>query len=252
MSTVTTIVLLLAVAIFALVVVSIANHLHTRQQLFRQKCQQLRRRVTELEEIALTVEPLVESLAIPKLLNDENLALTHTALQLEPDSQSLQAHLQRAEALAEDFSNPDRPRTINRLLESDSAIARARYYVNEAIHILRRQHAKGALEVDELDMFISELAWAHLMVQVISMVGQGHKAMKRGNLLSAMAFYRKAQQSLMDTVHSDRRRHPMIRELGEILDGTRRTLSPELMPEVQYNNFTTAESPQPPPQSRTA
>lgn len=250
MSTATAIVLLLLVAIVALAVVSIADHLHTQQQMFRQRCLQLRRRITELEEIAVTVEPLVESLAIPKLINDENLRLTHAALQLEPESQSLHAHLQRAQTLAEDYEDAAQPRQINRLLESDSAIARAKYYINEAVHILRRQQTKGVMEVEELDLLVSELSWAHLMVQVISMVGQGHKAVKRGNLLSAMAFYRKAQQKLTDTIHSDHRRHPMIRELNEMLDGNRQVLSVELMPEAQYNPTVSHTSP--PPQSRSA
>ena len=247
MSAYSTVLWLLAVAIFALAGVSFANHLHTQQQLRRQRSQQLRRRVTELEEIALTVEPLVESLAIAKLINEENLAVTRAALQLDPASQGLNAHLDRAETLAQDFADEGRPRKIDRLLESDAAIARAKYYISEAIHILRRQQAKGRLEVDELEILVSELAWAHLMVQVVSMVAQGHKAIQRGNLLSSSAFYRKAQQKLIDTLHSDRRRHKMIRQLGEILDGERRVLDEDLMPETRFN-----PSSAPPTQSRSA
>jgi hypothetical protein len=235
MSTFASILILLAVAAIGLVVVSVANHLHTQEQQLRHRSMQFRRRVTELEEIVLTLDPLVASLAIPKLINEENLALTRKALELEPESETLRAHLERAEALAEDYDNESRPRETNRLLESDSAIARAKYYINEAVNILRRQHIRGELESERLDLFVSELAWAHLMVQVISMIGQGHKAMRRANHLSAYAFYRKAQQTLIDTIHSDARRHPMIRELSEILSGTRTALSEHLMPETYYN-----------------
>ena len=73
------------------------------------------------------------------------------------------------------------------------------------------------------------------MVGAISHIGQGHKAAIRGDMLSAHAFYKKAQQLLIQSPHPEPRRRRMIKELGEILSNKRKSLSLDLMPEDFYN-----------------
>ncbi len=235
MSASTLVVLLLLIALAALLVVGYAEHQHARAMALQRQLQQLRRRIFDLEEILLAVEPVVESLAIPLLVNEEQLDVIYAALQLDPDSETLIAHRERNEQRAQELEEFDRPRSVNRLLDSDSSIAYAQYNINEAMRVLRSQHAKGNLEIAELDLFLNELTWAQVMVHVISMVAQGHKAITRGNRLSALAYYRKAQQKLIDTMHSDERRLTMISQLTELLSGTRAALSVDLMPETTYN-----------------
>lgn len=231
-----TIFLFLLVAGIALLVVSLINRQQMRARLINQKVSQMRRRVNELEELIVAIEPLVESLTIPRLINQELIDMIQHMITLKPDSQNyLASSLANAQHQAEDLADEAKPREIYRLQESDAAIARNQYYLNEAAVIIRRQQAKGKLEISEMETFIEELSWAHLMVNVISHVGQGHKALNRGDVLTAYHFYRKSQSLLMESGHPDNRRHRMIKELTDILSNRTKIISFDLMPETNYN-----------------
>src|SRR5690606_4134095 len=80
----------------------------------------------------------------------------------------------------------------------------------------------------ELETYLSELRWAYLMVSVMSYIAQGEKSQGISDRFSAQAFYRKAQQLLMESMHQDPRRLKMIKEISEIVDGDRVSLSQEL------------------------
>ena len=107
--------------------------------------------------------------------------------------------------------------------------------LEEAATILRRQQATGKFSFEEMNAFLSELSWAHLMVDAISHVGQGHKALRRHDVLSAHAFYKKSQQLLMHSAHPDKRRHRFIKELSEMLANKRTAVSEDIMPETHLN-----------------
>src|SRR5690606_2128914 len=93
----------------------------------------------------------------------------------------------------------------------------------------------GRLQSTEADLYIRELAWAHLMVDVVSLVAQGHKAVNRDDPMAAYGYYRRAQNMMMTSPLPDDRRHRVIREIGEILEGKRLALEADMMPEVEYN-----------------
>lgn len=120
-------------------------------------------------------------------------------------------------------------------MPSDIAIVKHKHYLTEAGRLVRRHHAIGRLQGEEMESHIRELSWAHLMVDVISHVTQGHKAVNRDDPIVAYGYYRRAQNVLMSTQTPDERRHRLIRELGEILNGKRLALSVDLMPETEFN-----------------
>ncbi len=84
----------------SLFVVSLVNRQQMRKRLITEKIWQLRRRLTELEEIAAVIEPLVESPMIPKAINDEVIDLINTITKLDPSITYLQSNLRTAQALA--------------------------------------------------------------------------------------------------------------------------------------------------------
>jgi hypothetical protein len=86
---------------------------------------------------------------------------------------------------------------------------------------------QGKISEAELDVYLGDLHWARLMVSVMSYIGQGDKRMAISDRFSAQAFYRKGQQLLMESLHPDPRRLRLIKELGEMIDGSRETLSRE-------------------------
>lgn len=235
MNSVTGVFIFLALIVSSLLVVSFANRIQTRNRLIRQRVQLMRLRIEELEEICAGVEPLLESVFIPKLINEEILDLIQSIKRLDANATFLEEKLEHAKALASKLDAQQRIQPLYRIMPSDIAIVKHKHYLTEAGRLVRRHHAIGRLQGEEMDSHIRELSWAHLMVDVISHVTQGHKAVNRDDPIVAYGYYRRAQNVLMSTQTPDERRHRLIRELGEILNGKRLALSVDLMPETEFN-----------------
>lgn len=219
----------------ALFGVSVINAQQVRKRLISQKVMQLKRKITEMEDVAAALENLTGNTATARILNEEIIDTLSGMLQLQPNSPSLELVMDATRQRIEEISSPGYSCNIHRMLDSDAAIAHAQYLLGEAARIIRKRQAQGQIELTQMTSHIEELSWAHLMVSVISLTGQGHKALQRGDPLRAHAFYKKAQESAMESVLSDDRRHQWIRELGELMSGKRKTISRSLMPESMYN-----------------
>lgn len=221
--------------IASLLVVSFVNRQHTRKRVVTHKIWELRRRINELEEVGAAIEPLVESPIIPKAINDEIIDLINTVTTLDPSIVYLESNLRTAQALSAAYMEQTAPSVLYRVQPSDAAIARAQHYLQEAGRIIRNQQIAGRLDITEMDQFIRELGWAHLMVEVLSHIGQGHKALGRSDVLSAYGYYRNAINKLMTSTVTDERKHRLIREVSEILQNKRKAISLDLMPESNFN-----------------
>lgn len=231
----TGIVVLSVMIVFSLVVVSFANRIENRSRLMRQKASQITRRIESLEELCSSIEPLLESVLIPRLVNEEVIDLIRSLEQLDPSVPSLEVKRLNATEVAESLASGQRTQPLYRAQSSDAAIARSKHYLIEAARVARRHHAVGRLESAELESYLKELFWAHLMVDVISHITQGHKAVNRDEPEVAYGFYRRAQTLLMGATTADTRRHRFIKEISEILAGQRMAISTELMPEAEFN-----------------
>jgi hypothetical protein len=258
MSSPTYLIVFCTLAAASLVVVSVINEREERQRNIRQKHRQLRFRVTELEELVLQVDQLMESHSAAKYLNEEVLETLAFLRADNPDASHLNALYETALARHDFFNeapayksrnNSQTPAdeldikpTLDRLQRSDARIAQAKSMLKEALVILCRQQRRGKIPADEMSQLQLDLSWAALMVEVISFVGQGHRCMHRRELLAAHGFYKKAQHTLLQSGHPDPRRQQFIRELTELLHGKRRSISRYLMPENHLNLDTTAES----------
>jgi hypothetical protein len=235
MSSVTGITLFLALIVFSLVVVSFANRIQTRNRLMVHKVHQMRRRIDELEEICAGIEPLLESVFIPRLIIEEILDLARSIKQVDPGASFVEQKLEHAQTLAQALDAGHRSQPFYRAQPSDAAIAKHKHHLTEAARVVRRHQALGRLQTDEMDAYIRELAWTRLMVDVISYMTQGHKAVTREDPVVAYGYYRRAQNLLMSSQLSDDRRHRLIREISEVLAGKRLALSTDLMPESDFN-----------------
>ena len=241
MNVIIIIALLLIIAVMSLLVVSFVNRRQTRQRLITQKTALMRRRIAELEEMAATVEPLLESTQVPKAINDEIIYQIEHIIQLEPTNEYMVPTLKAAKALSEDLALEKRSCQLARALSSDAQMARCRYQLNEAARLIRKNQLQGRIDALEADAFIRELSWAVLMISVITFVNQGHISLKQNDPLKAYSYYKHAQQALIANPHPDERRHRYIREVSDMLDNRRKALSEDLMPESTNNP--TIESP---------
>ncbi|MFL0809000.1 MAG: hypothetical protein K6L76_01165 [Agarilytica sp.] len=235
MSSFSTIVILLTLAAASLFIVSVINQRQTRARVVSQKLSSMKRRVSDMEELVATLQPLVENPAIPKIINEEAIDLTNTMLGISPSNNYYQMTLGGLEQRAQEFSDPSKKVALYRLMESDAAIARAQYAMSEAARIVRKRQAADQIQVAEMDALLRDISWANFMVKITSNVAQGHKAVNRGDVLRAFAFYRKALEVATEAGHKDERQNQIITEIGEILSSKRRALSLSLMPETTHN-----------------
>lgn len=222
-----------SIALLSLLVVSIANQREERLRSRRIRLHKLKLRVDELESLLLQVSALVESPDILTQINDEIIDMYQMMIELDSSLPYLEAALNTAES--RNLELAERQALPNRMMESDAKIAMAQKHLTEAAKVIRHRQSHNKITLEEMQAFLKELSYQHLMVDVISMVGQGHKATNKSNLFSAQAYYKKARQMLVQSTHSDPRRHEMSRQLVEIIEGNRQTISQALMPETQFN-----------------
>ncbi len=235
MSSISTVLFLLIITSVCLFAVNLINQRQTRARIVNQKLTQMKRKVTDLEELSATLEPLVESNRIPIIINEEAISLLQSMLKLSPKNQTCQVALEGAEHRDNELNDPGRSVTIFRLMESDAAMAKAHYSLSEAARIIRKRQAQDHIQAAEAQQLLTDLIWSDFMVKISSHIGQGHKAVTRGETLRASAFYRKALEVASEETHKDERQKEIINEIEEILDNKRTALSPRLMPETLYN-----------------
>ena len=246
MNTIAIIVLLLTLAVLSLLVVNFVNRRETRRRLVTQKISNLRRRIAELEEMAATLEPLLESTQVPRAINDEIITHIEHIMKLEPGNEYMEPTLTAAKALSEDLALEKRSCQLMRALSSDAQVARCKFQLNEAARLVRKGQMQGRIDALEADTFVKELSWALMMIDVITYVNQGHISIKQNDVLKAYGYYKHAQQTLIANPHSDQRRHRLIREVSDILVNRRKVLSEDLMPETANNPDQNSPDAQPP------
>ena len=235
MSELTIVIIFLGVAFLSLFVVSYVNTQQTRRKLINSRFNQLKRHASDLVELGFTIEPLLESPSILKIINEEVIDIINKMRQLSPTSPFIDIGMENALHRSEELQDPGYRIETFRMMESDAGIARAHHALTEAAKIVRHRQASGFLEVAEMDMYVQELTWSYLMVSVITLIGQGHRAVNRGDILRAHAYYKKALEKATQPGYKDERQNQYISEIGEILSNKRKVLSLELMPETLHN-----------------
>jgi hypothetical protein len=224
--------ILLMITFGALLVVAIINHIQQQQRMRRLQQRRLRLQVEELQEVVTCLEQTLPNPAIAKLVNDCIVEIMHEILNLESrNTEHIEAAIRKAETHSELLSKPTHVTAVTYQRDSDAQIAQTQHLLNEALNLFPHLAAQGKMSEAELDVYLGDLLWAKLMVAVISYVAQGDKCMKISDRFSAHAFYRKAQQALMESMHPDPRRMRLIKELSEMIDGSRDSLSRDFKPQ---------------------
>ena len=219
----------------SLFVVSAINRRQTRYKLKEAVFNKLKRRASEVVELEIMVEPLLEGTSILKILNEEVIHIIDKMRQIFPENHFIDIGQTNAEQRKEVLNDPDYDHFTNRFLDGAAAIARAQHALNETATIIRKQQAEGFIELGQMELYIRELSWAHLMVSVITYVTQGHKMININDAVRAHAFYKKALEHATQSGHSDQRQNRYISEIGELMNRKRMALSEDLMPENEFN-----------------
>jgi hypothetical protein len=225
----TLIVILVFLMLITLFAVSVIDRIQQRQRQRRLQQRRLRVQSEELVEIVSCLEQILPNRSITRHINDMVIELQQQMLSLEDKNpEHIEAAIRKSELHSEELLDPKNRQAIAYQQESDAQIAKTQLHLNATMHLVTQLAAKGTINEIELDAYLVELRWAYLMVSVMSYIGQGDKSMSISDRFSAQSFYRKAQQLLMESMHQDPRRMKMIKELSEMVDGARASLSREL------------------------
>ena len=197
----TLIVILVFLMLITLFGVNVIGRIQQRQRMRRLQQRRLRVQAEELIEVVACLEQTLPNRTITKHINDMIIALQQQMLALEDNHpEHIEAAIQRSELYSEELINPKNRHSISYQRESDAQIAKTQLHINETMHLITQLAAQGTINEVELDAYMVELRWAHLMVSVMSYIGQGDKSIAISDRFSAQAFYRKAQQLL--EIHS--------------------------------------------------
>ena len=225
----TLIVILFFLMLITLIAVSAINRMQQIQRQRRLQQRRLRIQAEELIELVISLEQTIPNRMIVKHINDMVISIQQQMLALEDKNpEHIEAAIRKSELYSEELMNSNYKKATSYQRESDAQIAKTQLHLNEAMHLITQLAAQGNINEVEMDTYLSELRWAYLMVSVMSYIGQGDKSMSISDRFSAQAFYRKAQQLLMESMHQDPRRLKMIKELSEMIDGGRVGLSRDL------------------------
>ncbi len=228
--------LLTSLLLLSLFIVHMVNRREERFRQTRLRQRRFRGRIDALEEVLVGIEETLPNRAIARCINREILHLLEQMLALEEgDRTHLETRITHVREREDEMLHNQEQNRASRLRESDAEMARAKECLDQAGRVLRRQKNEGRLEGGSLSDYLLELAWTRLMIDVVTYVAEGHKALQRGDITTSQAYYKRAQGLLIGSDHPYPQRMAMIRELGDVIQGKRRALSPELMPEDDYN-----------------
>jgi len=228
----TVLIVLIALALAALFIVSTINRKQEQEQARRMQQRKLKLQVDAIVDVVNCLEQTLPNRMIAKHINDETIVLLQQILNLETGSTThIENSIRNAHMRSEELASPRNYGNSSYQKGSDAQITHTQEQLGEAAIMLRHICVQGKISDVELEVYTSELSWAFLMVSVASYIAQGHKFLAMSDRFTAHNYYRKAQSLLMESLHPDERRMRLIRELGEMIEGSRQNMSRDLLPE---------------------
>lgn len=223
-------IILAVLALSALIIVSVINRAKEQAEMRRLQQRKFKIQADIMFDMVSVLEQTIPNRFIIKLINDQAITLLKRVLALETTAHlQIQNSINTAQMHSEDLINGKAMLNPSYQKPTDAIINHTQNQLTEAGRILRHICAQNIITNIELEAFLNELVWDFLMVSVISFISQGHKFMLQENLIMARTFYSKAQQLLVDSPHLNPNRTRMIKELGEMISGSRKKLSRDLM-----------------------
>jgi hypothetical protein len=219
--------LLIAVA---LILVSLIHEKQKKEQRRRQQQRRLRIQIEELSEVLTCIEQTIGDRNLAKKINEFIIALLQSMRRLEAKhSPYTESALQKVLAHNQELDNPQLQFHIHYERESDALINKTQQQLLDTISILSSLTSQGRLSEAEFESYQNQLRWAHLMVAVMSFVAQANKNLMIDDRVTAQAFFQRALYLLMESPNPNPKRLGLIKEINEMLEGTRHRLSDHLL-----------------------
>mgnify|MGYP005857712481 CR=1 FL=1 len=224
--------ILTALLAFSLFAVHQVNRWEARLRQRRLRQHRLRMTLETLEEVLVEVESTLANPDLTRSLNDEILDRLQDLLNLAGSKGNLvQTRLHHAQERQDQMARAGNGPT-RFMRESDAQVAHTKACLHKAAEVLRKRGHLGILNSSELGRYLEQLRWAELMVDVVTFLAEGHKTLRRGDIIAALAYYKKAQSLLINSDHPNEARIKIVQELDEVITGKRKDISPNLIPEL--------------------
>jgi biopolymer transport protein ExbB/TolQ len=224
-------IVLIVLALVALVIVSVINRKQEQEQARRMQQRKLKLKFDAIVDLVNCLEQTLPNHMVAKLINDETISVLQKILELETGSKThIENSIRHALIRSDELASGKSYASASYQKDSDAQITRTQEQLGETAIMLRHICAQGKINDVELEVYTSELSWAFLMVSVASFIAQGLKFSSLQDRFSAQNYYQKAQNLLMESLHPDPRRVRMIKELSEIIEGSRTSMSRDLLP----------------------
>jgi biopolymer transport protein ExbB/TolQ len=224
-------IVLIVLALVALIIVSAINRKQEQEQARRMQQRKLKLKFDAIVDLVNCLEQTLPNHMVAKLINDETISVLQKILELETGSKThIENSIRHALIRSDELASGKSYASASYQKDSDAQITRTQEQLGETAIMLRHICAQGKISDVELEVYTSELSWAFLMVSVASFIAQGLKFSSLQDRFSAQNYYQKAQNLLMESLHPDPRRVRMIKELSEIIEGSRTSMSRDLLP----------------------
>lgn len=222
-------------AIASLVMLAYVNHREEQQAEFGLRSRQLKLFAQSLEDKLPELETLIQHPGMYRVLAAEVTRRYQKLMEFDPNAKNVSVHIMRSQQNEQRYEHPDWARPLNRIRGSDQTIFEAEKLLQEIKELLQTLFHHKIIDDKQLGPMLLELDFNELAVEVVSGVAQGHQLYTRGDFVDANAHYFHAQKTAMQSKIHHPQRQQFIDELGEIINRKRLHLSPEIMPETQYN-----------------
>lgn len=213
----------------ALSIVNIVNRIQERDRTRRLQQRKLKIQADSLMEIVNCLEHTVSSKIIAKLINDEVIKLLKGISQLNTTPQpTTEASINHAEHHSEELMSSQNNK-VSYQKGSEEKTAHTLLQLNEAIKLIRHLCFQNIISEGDLSNFERDISWSYLMVSVSPTIARGQRLLAAGDKFTSRGLFEKAQKLLTESLHPDPRRLEMVKELNELMDGSRDTMSERLL-----------------------
>ncbi|MCV6614710.1 MAG: hypothetical protein OIF35_07005 [Cellvibrionaceae bacterium] len=235
MASTTILFLALGCAVCAFAVLFYVNKQEQEKSAFEQKSRFLCNRAQGLENQLAELENLIQIPNLYAILGQELIRRYEYLNDFDPSISSTKLNIQRAQANLLRYQQGQWLAEINRIGSNSNAIRRSERLLEAMRELLQRLVEQHQQYQQDLPKLVMELEYTELSVAVVSEIAQGHQLNNQGDFVQANGHYFQAQKLLSQSNIKHPYRAALATEVGEILSRKRLSISPELMPETQFN-----------------
>lgn len=212
--------IVLAILIFAsLIISSIAYRKQEKIRRTRQRVIKLRRQLHEVQDILDTLKRIDSDKYSLQYIVMFMLSLLDTTLSIKPEDEEAQQYQAVLNESLNQIKSGTFAENANRVLGSDRELRQAKDQLNAGSKLIRILQKKGKIPIQHCEAILARFRWLYLYIEVDSLVDHGDKSAEREDIASAVSYYKKAKQLLVQSSIDDPNKNSYIKEINQRAKG---------------------------------